>query len=239
MSRAKAKGIDFQLGNLGINLEPVPEAGFFESLFYYQFPLKLVDRMRDLAYVGWTRRRRRVQLAIEKSLALAEDLCEQQNSSVFLDTTKNPLQIRFLAKRPQIRLKVIALVRDGRGVMNSLMLKEKWSPQESIDCWLWSNRNMRRAARYLPKCDVYWLRLEELCREPETSIQSLFNFCGVQLVSPLDYSDLAQRHIIGNRMRLNFKGQIHHNETWKTTLSDEHLALFDHHAGWLNQQLGY
>ena len=239
ISRTRAKGIDFQLGNIGINLEPIPEAGFFESLFYYQFPLKIVDHIRDLAYAGSLHRRQSVQLALEKTIALATDLCEHQGSSVFLDTTKNPLQIRFLARHPEIRLKVIALVRDGRGVMNSLMLKEKWSPQESIDCWLWSNRNLQRAERYLSKEDVYWLHLEELCRDPEASLKSLFDFCGVPPQWPLDFSDLTQRHIIGNRMRLNFKGQVRHDEAWRTTLADEHLALFSRHAGWLNQQFGY
>ena len=238
-SHARAKGIDFEIGNLGINLEPVPNAGFYEKLFYHQFPLKFLDRLRDFIYANRARQQHHAQKVIEKSVQLAGALCRHQKTSVFLDTTKNPLQIRFLARHPQIRLKMIALIRDGRGVIDSLIRKEEWSPQESVASWLWSNRHIHRATRYLPNADIYWLRLEDLCRKPEDTIKALFRFCGISPCWPLDYSNPAQQHIIGNSMRLHFDGKIRYDQTWRETLSAKYLELFDRRAGWLNKHFGY
>ncbi len=235
--RAASKGIDFKIGNPGIDLQPGP--GFIESLFFHQFPLRLVDRVRDLCFARQSRLRQRSEEAIDKSIRLAVDLCEYEETKVFLDTTKNPLQLRFLAARSDIELKVISLVRDGRGVMNSLIAKEKYSPRKSVEDWVWSNRNLHRAQRYLSPHQVLHLRLEDLCRAPDATLTALMQFCEVDADTKWDCSRTSSRHVIGNGMRTKFSGEIRLDEKWRTALSDEHLQLFNQRAGWLNRKLGY
>jgi hypothetical protein len=163
-----------------------------------------------------------------------------ENSSVFLDTTKNPYQVRFLAQYGQgIRLKLIALVRDGRAVINSLMDKENYTPERAIAGWLWSNRMLDRAARYLPAVDVFRLKLEDLCSDPKATLAEICSFLGIEGDAPFERADKSQRHIVGNQMRHTFNGQIRQDEAWRKQLTPDLLGLFERRAGWLNRRYGY
>lgn len=238
VSRGEREGAGFQVSDMQINLQPAPAKGILDSAFYRYFPSKWIDRCRDIvlfAHPG----RRKVADALAKGVRLVEILCRWENTRVFVDSMKNPFQVRFLAQHPRIHVKLIALVRDGRGVMNSLMRKEHWSPEQSIGSWLWSNRNLRRAARYLPPEDVFWVRLEDLCRNPEETCTALHRFCGVEAIPGMYFNPDKQLHIIGNGMRLSYRGEIKFDESWRRALAPEHLDLFMRRVGWLNRELGY
>lgn len=239
---AEQNNVPFELGNFDINILPDPAGGFWEDLFYYQFYLKALDRIRDALYLFLPRRNKTAQAKIDKSVKLAKILCDDEGASVFLDTTKNPLQIRFLAQHQQVDLKVICLVRDGRGVMNSLLTKETtYTPESAIDSWLWGIRNMERTQRhYVASSQVYCLKLEELCQHPELKFTELLRFVGVETdEGEFDYSRV-NRHIVGNRMRLSFDGTIKRpDEAWRSELSKENLTLFEAKAGHINRKYGY
>ncbi|MBM9513975.1 sulfotransferase [Desulfogranum marinum] len=239
---AEQNSVPFELGNFDINILPDPAGGFWEDLFYYQFPLKIVDRIRDTLYLLLPQRNKAAQAKIDRSVRLAKILCDAAGASVFLDTTKNPLQAGFLAQHQQVDLKVICLVRDGRGVMNSLLTKERtYTPESAVDSWLWGIRNMERAQRhYVGSSQVYFLKLEELCQQPELKLTELLKFVGVEVDDvEFDYSQ-AKRHIVGNRMRHFFDGTIKKpDEAWRSELSKENLALFEAKAGRINRKYGY
>lgn len=235
---ARHDGLELELGNLGVNLEP-RDADRIGDLFYYHFPLKVLDGLRDRFFARSGSRWKAAATVVDRYYHLARLLCRQQETNVFLDTTKNAYQIRFLAADPRIDLKMIALVRDGRGVTNSLINREKWTPERSVGTWTWANRNIARAAKYLPRENVLWLRLEDLCHEPEAMLDRLQRFCGATPCLTLDASNTSERHVIGNSMRLSFDGRIKLDEKWRTSLSAENLALFERRAGKLNRRLGY
>lgn len=239
---AKQNNIPFELGNFDINLLPDPSGGFWENLFYYQFPLKFIDSMRDVFYFFMPKRNFQAKNKIERYVNLAKILCDVERKSVFLDTTKNPLQIRFLAQYQQVDLKIICLIRDGRGVMNSLLTKEKnYTAQSAVDSWLWGIKNMERARRhYVDRSRIYFLRLEELCQQPELKLTELLQFVGVETDNVNFDHTQSKRHIIGNRMRLFFDGTINKaDEAWRSELSKENLNLFEVKAGHINRKYGY
>jgi hypothetical protein len=239
-AEARKEGFDLEAGKLDIFLEPHPQGGFTEDLFYYLFPGYPVNRLRDAAFSLFSHRPGEVRRALDKAIALARILCRIEKTSVFFDTSKSPFWVRFLGQFVRnIPIKVIALVRDGRGVMNSLIRKEHYTPDYAIAHWLWSNRNLRRATRYLPASDVIWLRLEDFCRAPQDKLREIFRFLGVDENGSLALQDRKTRHIIGNKMRHTFNGEIRHDESWRQELSREHLRLFEERAGWLNRCLGY
>lgn len=239
---AEQKNVPFDLGNFNINILPDRVGGFWEDLFYYQFPLKTFDRIRDALYLLLPKRNNIVISKINKSFKLAKILCDANGASVFLDTTKNPLQIRFLSQHHQIDLKIICLVRDGRAVMNSLLTKEKnYTPESAVNSWLWGIRNMERTQRhYVDRSQVYFLKLEEICQQPDLKLTELLHFVGVKKDGvEFNYSQ-AKRHIVGNRMRLFFDGTIKRpDEAWRSELSEENLALFESKAGEINRKYGY
>ena len=238
-NRAATAGIDFRVGLPGIDLKPASSGNMFEDLFYYQFKWRWIDRLRDIFFRPLSPLQRHVEQSVNKSAWLVRDICAKEQSQAFVDTTKNPYQIQFLAREPDIDLKVIALVRDGRGVMNSMIHKEGHSPQQAIDCWVWSNRHQQRALRNLSPENIFPLRLEDLCAQPEANLERLVRFCGVEDEESLDPSVLENRHIIGNYMRHRFTGEIRLDEKWRTSLSKENQKLFQRQAGHLNRELGY
>lgn len=239
IEEARAQGVDFALGRPGINLLPAPGGGRREDLFYHLFPSGALDRARDLLFPAGSPLARRARAAVDKSERLARILCDMEGSRVFFDSTKNSLQIPFLARHLTSPLKVVSLVRDGRGVMNSLIEKEKYTPEQAVAAWMWGNRNLQRAERYVAPAHLFRVRLEDLCREPEATLRALFHFLEVDPDVRLDYADRSRRHIVGNRMRHVFTGEIRSDESWRGKLSPELLALFERRAGALNRSLGY
>jgi hypothetical protein len=239
-AEAKKEGVDVTAGKLDIYLQPRPEGGLFEDLFYYLFPGHAVNRIRDAAFSLFSHRPAEVRRAVDKAINLAGILCRIEHASVFFDATKMPYWVRFLGQHAtDVRVKLLALVRDGRGVMNSLIKREHYTPEYAIAHWLWSNRNLRRAVRYLPPADVFWMRLEDFCQAPQDRLREIFRFLGVDEHAPLVRQDPTRRHIIGNTMRFTFMGEIRRDEAWRQELTREHLRLFEKKAGWLNRLLGY
>jgi hypothetical protein len=187
-----------------------------------------------------SRHRQRTREAIDKSAQLARILCRMENTDVFLDTTKNPYQVRFLAEYGRgIRLKLICLVRDGRAVVNSLMEKERKTPERAINGWLWCNGMIDRAARYLPAADVFRLKHEDLCKNPKAILADLCSFLGIESDVLYENADKSNRHIIGNFMRNSFNGEIRLDESWRKKLAPDLLRLFERRAGWVNRRCGY
>lgn len=239
MSLARREGIDFDVAKPGLNLEPGPQAGFAENVFYHLFPLKAADRVRDL-FFGRAALRLVADQRIERGVRLARLLCQARDTRVFFDSTKNPLQVRFLVRHPGLRLKIVSLIRDGRGVMHSTMKHYRKSADEAIGVWLWSLRNQQRVLdHYMNSADVFQLRLEDFCRDPQIHLRRLLEFLEVSPDAKLDHSDPSARHVTGNTMRLKFDGVIRADESWRSKLSASDLRLFEKRAGLVNRRHGY
>lgn len=236
---ARREGIEFTIGDLGVSVESDPDRSLLARLYYGQFPVHGLNIIRNWLYPSWTQLQRRSTAVIDKSIRLARLLCRMEGTNVFLDTTKTPLQVRFLARRGDVRVKAISLTRDGRGVVNSLMRHYGTPLDAAIDSWLWAIRNQERAARWLPPENVWHLRIEDLWSDPAACIQSLYAFCGVDPSFTPDSFDPAQRHIVGNGMRMAFTGQIRTDHRWKTEMAPAAQARFEQRAGRVNRSLGY
>jgi hypothetical protein len=91
----------------------------------------------------------------------------------------------------------------------------------------------------VPPSQRFRVRLEDLCRRPEETVRDLFRFLEVDPDVKPDYADRTHRHIVGNRMRHAFTGEIRSDESWRAKLSPELLELFERRAGALNRTLGY
>lgn len=236
---AAAEGLDLTIGSLDINLAPGPGDGRRADLFYHLFPNRALDRMRDLLFPPSSALSRHARDAVERSERLARILCRMEGTDVFFDTTKNPLQVRFLARYLRAPLKVVCMIRDGRGVMNSLIEKEKYPPDKAIAVWLWGIRQLERLQRYVPPQDLRVYRLEDFCGTPAEHLKDLFGFLGVDEGVTPDCSDPSRRHVIGNRMRLSFTGEIRKEEGWRERLPPELIRMFEDRAGAVNRGLGY
>src|SRR5262249_57320087 len=123
-------------GNLQINLGAEPGSSLIKRLYYHQFSSPMLDRLREMIFPSWMPVVQQAERAIDKSIRLANIARRLEGKTVFLDTTKNALQIRFLRQRRDINLKLISLVRDGRGVITSLMRHYHMPIEKAISDWL-------------------------------------------------------------------------------------------------------
>ena len=235
---SKERGHEFEIGKLNINILSSHNAKFLEKLFHHQFSAQAINQFRDILF-SQSKFRKVADQRINRSVELAKILCEQKTVRVFVDTSKNPLQIRHLARATGIDLIVISIVRDGRGVMSSLMKKEGRSPKEAISDWLYGNKHLIRAIQPLPDASKMFIRLEDICKSPQENVRELFDFIGVSKDCELDFS-LANRHIVGNGMRMRFDGEVRPpDESWKKYLEPKDLELFEKNAGEINRSFGY
>jgi hypothetical protein len=216
------------------------EPDWLARLCYYHFPWKALDRLRDYLYPARSFYRAKAAWAIDRSVQLASILCRMQGTTVFLDTTKDPTRYRYLAEHGAVRPKMIALVRDGRATMNSMMKNLGWSPAQAVRNWLGCNRHLERViAHYVAPSDLYRLRYEDLCREPARVLAALCRFLEVDERVPADFWAGKSLHIVGNRMRHRFANDIRLDESWRQDLTGEQLAFFEAHAGRQNRHYGY
>ena len=74
--------------------------------------------------------------------------------------------------------------------------------------------------------------------DPPATLRRLFRFLGVDPDAPLAPMD-AERHVIGNGMRLDGAREVRADERWREALGPAELAAFEAEAGALNRRYGY
>jgi hypothetical protein len=162
-------------------------------------------------------------------------------ASVFLDATKIPSRIRFLAGIEEIGLRVIHLLRDPRGYCSSA--RKHWGRSVELASREWASNQdyCEDARRELP--EVRWLRTryEDFCTDPDKHLAELCDFMGVpHLPAPEEYRSTAH-HIIGNRMRSSSdpRTSIRLDEKWRETLSESEQRIVARVAGNQARRYGY
>jgi len=162
-------------------------------------------------------------------------------ASVFLDATKIPSRIPFLAGIEEIDLRVIHLLRDPRGYCHSARKHSGRNVELASRDWASNQDYCEDARRELPK--VRWLRTryEDFCTDPDRHLAELCDFMGVShLPAPEEYRSTAH-HVIGNRMRSSSdpRTSIRLDEKWRETLSGSEQRIVARVAGKQARRYGY
>ncbi|MBZ5567602.1 MAG: sulfotransferase [Acidobacteriia bacterium] len=193
--------------------------------------------------------------------ALVDCLEVRSGKRVIVDSSKVALRLKYLLRNPQLEVRAIRLVRDGRGVALTYTdparfadaadprlrgggaggnrESERLSMAEAAFEWRRSNQEAEAVLQGVRASDWTQVRYEDLCREPEPVLEKLFRFVGVAPVKALDSFRLLEQHVIGNGMRLDSVREVRLDERWKSSLSADDLAVFDRVAGKMNRSLGY
>lgn len=164
--------------------------------------------------------------ALRANEAAIRTILEITHSKVFADTSKSPARFLELSRIPRLNLKAIWLVRDVRGFVNSSKRKNR-GVEESAIRWRDDQTVIKRIYEGLPHDKRLLVRYEDLCRDPNEMMQSIFRFIGVpDFTIPNDYKSVPH-HIFGNRMKRSEVSGIKFDEKWKKELSkdEQELAL--------------
>lgn len=193
----------------------------------------------------------------EWTVALYQAIREVSGKPWIVDSSKLPARAAALALMARIDLRVLHLVRDGRGVVYSV--NKAMSSRASLSgpavrvsrsgwrtALFWTIVNLRAAAlrRRLPPARSLRVRYEDLVTEfPETA-RRLGNFMG------LDFDALSRRvtageefrrghAVAGNRVRKVTSLRVRPDFEWRDRLAPRDRRIVWLIAGWLLRTYGY
>jgi hypothetical protein len=136
-------------------------------------------------------------------------------------------------------VRIIYMIRDGRGMCNSFMKHYNAPMPAAVEEWRRTHAECAALRLRAPAERWLVLKYEDLCRQPDTELQRVFAFLGVDPRATRQDLRGMTHHILGNAMRLQNTSEIRLDEKWRTELSPADLAQFERAGGALNRSLGY
>lgn len=176
---------------------------------------------------------------LQQNKMVIEVVKKLQNAEYYLDGSKDPIRFKHFYDSGIWDIKVISLIRDGRGVTNSYMNHVGVSMEVAAKEWLKKCEEMENALRHIPEKNIINLKYEDLCRDTQNCLESILDFAGIDAKDmPEDYR-INTHHILGNSMRLQSSGEVRLDEKWRSMLSNENMQIFENIGGDMNARFGY
>ncbi len=256
----RARGFDFDVARADTDFRGV-QGWYSRRLLAPLHSGAMLEGLRDTALMlspEWRRGYPRIQ---NRNAALVRSVLAAANKRVVVDSSKVALRLKYLLRNPELDVRVIHTIRDGRAVVLTYVdpynfadasdpnrrgggSGQKYGPQamsieEAAHLWRRSNEEAEAAIALLPPERVVRVRYERLCADPLGKIKRVAAFLGVDpAAARLDFR-AAPQHVIGNGMRHDKTSEIRLDERWKSVLTEKELAIFDRVAGSLNRHYGY
>jgi len=204
--------------------------------------------------------RKKLPLLQQRNADYVSAIASQAGVDTVIDSSKIGIRLKYLLKNKNLDIKVIWIVRDGRGV--SLAYKNPSEYADAKDPKLRGGgagktqelgRNVATGAEEWMRCNLEtqavlatmhrdsWLQVhyEDICTDTEATLDRIFDFVGVcPTQKRLDFKTV-EHHVVGNGMRLDSSEAIVLDERWKTELTSAELTHFDNIAGDYQRSLGY
>ena len=254
------RGTDFRLTSFGTRFQDVngtPARHLLRPLHRG----RALEALRDLGLRMTPSWRRQYPRLVQNNQALIEAVSDISGKPIVVDSSKSAVRLKFLLRIPDLCVKVIRLIRDGRGVSlaytnqacfadaSDPMLRgggtgivewqERFSIGEAAYRWKRSNEEAETVLAGLDPSQWKEIRYEELCVKTSEMMNKLFTF--LTLNPELARGDFRShdQHIIGNGMRLDSTSKISLDERWKHVLTSSQLRAFERVAGRVNRAYGY
>lgn len=141
-------------------------------------------------------------------------------ATIYLDGTKSTRRAQLFARDGRSEMKVIHLIRDGRGFSNSYL--KHWGHEtrnvaNPARQWLRYISQVDKFAQVFPSVPILTVRYEDLCRSTTDTMRTVCRFLDVPY-EKFDEAALQTMHLLGNQMRRSFDGKIHEDTSWRTEL---------------------
>ena len=187
-------------------------------------------------------------------------IAEQAGAKGVVDSSKIGIRLKYLLKNKELDIKVIWVVRDGRGV--SLAYKK---PSEYADAtdpklrgggagktqekgreiesgaheWVWCNQETQAVLATMDRNKWLQVHYEDICNDTESTLDKIFEFIGVDPTKKrLDFK-AVEHYVVENGMRLDDSDVIRLDDGWRRELTGEELKRFENVAGEYSKLLGY
>jgi Sulfotransferase family len=216
---------DFRLANFELGFDPAGH-GIVDRLAYGSLRVEVLERIRDAIVWRLPGHRERLRAIGLRNRAFAEAVLAATGARVMVDTSKERMRARDLHRWLGMDLRVVHLVRDPRGVVDSALRRGRDGGDErrAAERWAKVNDAILRASARLPGDRRLVVRYEALCADPVRELERIVAFAGLDphLLDP--GAAPARSHVLGNRARLRPLGEIRLDERWRDALTDEALG---------------
>ncbi|MCC7293824.1 MAG: sulfotransferase [Phycisphaerales bacterium] len=234
----RRRGVDCESPDFQTDFR-LPACRLTDRVLRAEFQGPMLEAVRDACLAVSPAWRRRGPAILKANAALIEAVTELKRVRVFLDSSKEPHRLKFLMRIPSLHVKVIQLVRDGRGVAASYLKRNELPLRQACDEWRRSIVSEEHVLRRFSSDRVLRLRYEDFCRDSADSARRIFGFLGVNPSHSIRDFHKADHHILGNRMRLSASGEIRLDEKWRSTMTPESIRVFEDMGGAINRRYGY
>jgi hypothetical protein len=188
---------------------------------------------------------------------LYRSIVEVSGKRIIVDSSKHPARALALSLNDDINLKLIHLVRDGRGVLWSYKKRfdknEAGGVQSQIEPkptwqiaiqWMAINLFSELAASRVSDGKRIRLRYEDFVASPKLALKRVGEIIDLDMKKlGTEVSDgrmMSVGHIIaGNRLRMKGRVRLNPDMEWKKKLAEKDKQLFESVAGWLVDRYGY
>jgi hypothetical protein len=254
------RGYEFEIAYAGMDYNDM-DSKYIRRLLRPLHRGLLLENLRDCALKispVWRKQFPEIQ---KRNAALISTILEAAGALVLVDSSKTDLRLKYLLRNPELDIKVIHLIRDGRGVALTYMNptdfadarkpglraggtggnrdSERLTIAQAAYEWRRSNEAAEKVLHRVEKSRQIEIRYEQLCRDTENTLTRLFKFIGLKtLVKTKDFRTV-EHHVIGNGMRLDDTSEINLDERWNSVLTKQELKIFNQVAGAINRKLGY
>ena len=206
-------------------------------LMYRSLRSSRLETIRDSLRNYWPGCRQFIEECDRYNQTMIRSILEITGKSTFLDASKDPCRIPFLARSHEGPMHVLHITRDVRGYSNSFRKNTGREVAIAAKDWVRSHRNIIRISRN-EKVTYGCFRYEDICRDTDRTIHKLYAHC--MLSNDVDVTFTPRKlHLIGNRMRLRSDLTIRLDESWRSELTREEQAIAWDIGKDLMQSFGY
>ncbi len=188
---------------------------------------------------------------------LYEAIATISGRRTIVDSSKNPVRAMALSRVEGIDLRLIHLVRDGRGVAWSLAKAYQKDPKKGVQndlrakpiwrtalMWRVVNRLAEIVIREVPRNCSMCLRYEDFVTAPQEALERIGRISGLDYSSMANSlaegSSIAVGHTIsGNRVRMGGVIRLRADMAWQEHLTEAQRGIFWWIAGSKARQYGY
>lgn len=198
----------------------------------------LLETIRNIGFSILRKCRNKRDDIILQNRNLIKIITDLQGGSVFLDGSKDPIRLKYFMDSANWNIKVLYLIRDGRGTTNSYMRHNNVPMEIAAKEWVHTHQGCDRMKNMLGDACLT-MHYEDLCRDPDVILSKMYDFIGLDAdLGSTDFRSV-EHHILGNAMRMTSTSGIRLDEKWRQALSGDDLQVFEKIAGKTNLSYGY
>jgi len=158
---------------------------------------------------------------LDAQLQFFENARRLSGASIYLDGTKSIRRAQLLARSGRCDMKVLHMIRDGRGFCLSFQKacvadNQRVTLGDCAKAWVRYIGWVDAFSRSFPSIPVLTVRYEDLCRSTAETIRAISRFMEIPYEDLSRNGEMKDTHILGNRFRRYFTGAIVEDTSWKT-----------------------